>query len=686
MSEKTQGSLGMRSLGSRIALIFGLTTLAVLAALAIVIAMKAFSSAEAVAEAYSLEVVEARADQLSATVRETVRFAKDLAERADVIAARDADTAFAILGAVSAASDITVSDLFIADRRGDYIGVAGVPGNAAGRAYFTEIIGGKVDTVISDPMISSVSGLPMVVISTAIRRGGRVDGIVGVVVNLDLLSKIATDIKIGDGGTGFILDSTGLVIAHPNPALVRKLNTVDSAKDGYRGLDQAGRDLVAGKTVNRVVIRPDGSRLRVFGAPIAGTAWSFGVLVPMEQIQESGRALSVLVVSFSAFAVIIIVVLSVLIGRSISKPVQAVAGVSEALSMGRLDALLPASALARRDEIGILAKSMDATIKRLKAVISDVQDASDSVASGSTELSSAAKQMSEGIAGISESSQQLSQGAAEQAASAEEVSASVEQMGANIRQNADNAAQTESIATKAASDAKAGAQAVSETVLAMRQIAEKIGIIEEIARSTNMLSLNASIEAARAGEHGKGFAVVASEVGKLAERSKIAAGEIAGLSKRSVDIAERAGAMLGAMAPDIQKTADLVQEISVASREQDSGTRQISQAIAQLDTVIQQNASISEEFSATSEEIAGQATMVADTTGELAAQAERLRGAVAFFKLGDQERSVGSAKVATAAPERTQRTIRPERSLRTSITVRSERKAPTASDDDFIEY
>ncbi|MBN2873757.1 MAG: methyl-accepting chemotaxis protein, partial [Spirochaetales bacterium] len=184
--------------------------------------------------------------------------------------------------------------------------------------------------------------------------------------------------------------------------------------------------------------------------------------------------------------------------------------------------------------------------------------------------------------------------------------------------------------------AKQGLEAVRETVNAMRQIAEKIAIIEEIARSTNMLSLNASIEAARAGEHGKGFAVVASEVGKLAERSRTAAGQIATLSYDSVQIAEKAGVMLEGMAPDIQKTADLVQEISVASREQDAGATQINQAMTQLDTVIQTNASISEEFSATSEEIAAQASMVAGTAADLAQRAENLQNLVAFFQLEEE--------------------------------------------------
>jgi methyl-accepting chemotaxis protein len=195
----------------------------------------------------------------------------------------------------------------------------------------------------------------------------------------------------------------------------------------------------------------------------------------------------------------------------------------------------------------------------------------------------------------------------------------MEEMTSSIRQNSDNSSQTEKIAMKSASDARDGGKAVNETVSAMKEIASKISIIEEIARQTNLLALNAAIEAARAGEHGKGFAVVASEVRKLAERSQTAAGEISTLSTHSVMVAEAAGEMLEKMVPDIQRTSELVQEISASSKEQDTGAEQISKAIQQLDSVIQQNASASEEMASTSEELSG--------------QAEQLKDSISFFRI-----------------------------------------------------
>lgn len=251
--------------------------------------------------------------------------------------------------------------------------------------------------------------------------------------------------------------------------------------------------------------------------------------------------------------------------------------------------------------------SINTLVDNLRAFAGNVSAAATDVADGSTQMAS--------------SSQQLSEGATEQAASAEEASASMEQMAANIKQNADNAAQTEKIARQSSRDAELSGAAVDKAVIAMRTIAEKISIVQEIARQTDLLALNAAVEAARAGEHGKGFAVVASEVRKLAERSQTAAAEIVSVSAETVKAASEAGEMLGKLVPDIRRTAELVTEISAACREQDIGASQINEAIQQLDKVTQQNASAAEQISSTSD--------------ALAERAEELQQTTAFFQMDE---------------------------------------------------
>jgi methyl-accepting chemotaxis protein len=323
-----------------------------------------------------------------------------------------------------------------------------------------------------------------------------------------------------------------------------------------------------------------------------------------------------------------------------------------------------------KDEIGDLLGHVNVMIERLRGVVGDAISASENVSAGSQELSAA--------------SEQVSQGATEQASSAEEASASMEEMASNIKQNADNAAQTEKIARQSAKDAEVSGEAVNRAVEAMRTIAEKITIVQEIARQTDLLALNAAVEAARAGEHGRGFAVVASEVRKLAERSQTAATEIGAVSSDTVRAAQSAGEMLTSLVPNIRKTAELVSEISAACREQDIGASQINEAIQQLDKVTQQNASASEQMSATSE--------------ELAAQAEELQTSIAYFRTntsgGAQRRPAARPAAKRPAPQvarkpaaaTARQTVATQQARAGGFALDLTSGGPDADDADFREY
>ena len=336
------------------------------------------------------------------------------------------------------------------------------------------------------------------------------------------------------------------------------------------------------------------------------------ILSYAQNARSTAQSEWILSVVIAGLITIVTMFFFVYIQRSITKQLGGepaeVSAIAERIAAGRLDEVVASNSA---ELVGVMA-AMHSMQEKLANIVSSVKGGAETILTSSQQVSA--------------TSCSLSQSASEQAAGVEEVSSSIEQMAASIEQNSDNAGSTNTIANESASAAEKGGKAVAETVSAMRNIAERIGIIEDIAYQTNLLALNAAIEAARAGEHGKGFAVVASEVRKLAERSQVAAAEISGLTGDSSKVAERAGSLLGKMVPDITKTANLVQEISAASGEQKSGVGQISSAVQQLDKVTQQNASSAEELSAVSEEMTG--------------QAQELQNMVSFFKVKESEKSV----------------------------------------------
>src|SRR6266850_8538459 len=371
------------------------------------------------------------------------------------------------------------------------------------------------------------------------------------------------------------------------------------------------------------------------------TAHSRAMLAAAPVVASRINSAVVLALIALAIALIVGVALSLIIGRSITTPLLRAVRAANRVAEGDVDVQLGS---ASRDEMGQLLDAMsrmiiatkekvDAAVRiaqgdltgtvtpqsvkdalgtALQNMIAKLSQVIGGVRSGANALGSAASQ-------VSSTSQTLSQGTSEQAAAVEETTSSLEQMSASIAKNADNSRQLEQSAVKAARDGEESGKAVLDTVSAMKAIAEKITIVEEIAYQTNLLALNAAIEAARAGEHGKGFAVVATEVRKLAERSQTAAKEIGGLASTSVKIAERSGQLLTDLVPAIRRSADMVQEVATATAEQASGVSQINRALTGVDQVTQRNASASEELASTAE--------------EMASQAESLQQVIAFFRV-----------------------------------------------------
>ncbi|MBI9078276.1 MAG: cache domain-containing protein [Pseudodesulfovibrio sp.] len=428
-------------------------------------------------------------------------------------------------------------------------------------------------------------------------------------------------VRFGDDGYYFAYDMSGRNIAHPLKPEMQgqdRMDSVDSKGTSYiRELVRMAKD--GGGFVTYWYPKPGESEASPklgYAQMVPGTEYWIGTGVYVDDIETKKVVIEndfdeftnslVLWISIGILALLALIVVPIawVIAGSITKPMFNCVEFTETVAQGDLRHSLNDT---HNDELSKLSKAMDHMLAKLREVVFNVQSGSDNVAAGGEELSA--------------SSDSLSQGATQQAAAVEEVASSMEEMTSNISQNAENAKLTEGIAIRAADDAEKGGKAVLGTVESMKKIAEKISIVEDIARQTNLLALNAAIEAARAGEHGKGFAVVAAEVRKLAEHSAVAAGEISDLSASSVHIAEEAGEMLTRMVPDIKKTAELVQEIAAATNEQNSGAEQINTALQELDQVVQQNAAASEE--------------VASTSQTLSAQAVELQRTVSFFNIGN---------------------------------------------------
>lgn len=492
-----------------------------------------------------------------------------------------------------------------------YVGLDWIPPSdfdPTSRPWYTEAVASR-STILTEPYIDANTGqINISIAAPLISSENKILGCVGTDIYLDEILDFIDSVQ-DENYSVALVDDKGVLMSHPDKDLI-----------GYNlAQDPEMKSAMArlfSETVGSQFYNFQGLRKMMTYSDVPVVGWSVIFFNEVSIINEPLSRLKYLFILFTLFAVIAFIVVSFLISSSFSKRIVDVSTNLGSIAEGHLEMKLPPEAYEIKDEIGDLAVSLRKTIERLKTTISQINVSSHHVGEGSHEVNSNAGTISEG--------------AHRQASVAEEVASSIEEMNANIQQNADNAKQTGIIAQQVSSEALQSGEAVKSAVDAMKEITDKIAIIQEIASQTNMLALNAAIEAARAGEHGKGFAVVASEVRKLAERSQKAAGEISELSMSTVTAASTASESLEKLVPGIQKTSDLIQEISAATTEQSSGVEQINSAILQLNDVIQQNVYSAEQMSGTSDILANYST--------------ELREMISFFKFEGSDKSASVKK------------------------------------------
>lgn len=537
--------------------------------------------------------------------------------------------------------DAAVESLFYARADGSAITNEGARANIAERGYFQALLSDDgPDAVLSDPVVSLVSGEPTAVIGQVVRdiRGNRV-AMLGMTLRMEALSKVVEALGLVEGSYGWVVDSSGLIVAHPDVGARMNINVLDASGEGYQGFEQYGQSFVDGVSGAGMVTSRDGTAMRVMWQPIPNTPnWTIGIAIPDQSFTQPVAELIAYVVALLLVALLTLAVLTGWLTHRSLLPLQHAAKAMENIARGEGDLTLRLES-ERRDEIGQIARQFNAFAQRMDSTLQTVRSRSqtalneaNSIAANAIELASRTEQS---------------------AANLQETSASMEQITVTVQHTSDNADQATKLSEIAASSSHEGSAAMGDVATAMRDIdasANKIGdivtLIDGIAFQTNILALNASVEAARAGEHGRGFAVVAHEVRNLAQRAGVASADIRELIDESLTYTEQGAKHVGVaeskmatILENVQRVNDVIQDISASAREQSSGISQVNTAIFEMDTMTQQNASMVQSS--------------ADSAQTMRDQAQELNALINGFKLsasGESARDTSQGALPPASP------------------------------------